>query len=66
VGGDAALLVDPLDVDAIAGAIEKIADDPDLARRLGEAGRRRAAAYTWERTAKLMGAVYAEAAGWTP
>ena len=66
VGGEAGLLVDPLDVDAIADAIERIADDPDLARRLGEAGRRRAAAYTWDRTAKLMRAVYAEAAGWTP
>lgn len=65
VGGDAGLLVDPLDVEAIAGAIERIADDPDLARRLGDAGRRRAAAYTWDRSARLMLAVYAEAAGST-
>ncbi|MGH2528464.1 MAG: glycosyltransferase family 4 protein [Actinomycetota bacterium] len=66
VARDAALLVDPLDVDAIAGAIDRIVGDPDLARRLGEAGRRRAAACTWDRTAQLMLAVYAEAAGSTP
>ncbi len=61
VGGDAAVLVDPHDVDAIADAIDRIVDQPDLAERLAVAGRARAATYTWDRTAELMAAVYAEA-----
>jgi glycosyltransferase involved in cell wall biosynthesis len=63
VAADAALLVDPLDVDTIAGAIERALTDRGLAQRLGEAGRARAATYTWERSAELMAGVYAEAAG---
>jgi glycosyltransferase involved in cell wall biosynthesis len=62
VAGDAAVLVDPLDVDAIARAITAIATTPDLAARLAEAGRARAATYTWDRTAELLAAVYVEAA----
>ncbi len=63
VAGGAARLVDPFDVDAIAGAIHELVSDRDAARRLGEAGRKRAATYTWERTAELVTAVYREAAG---
>ena len=37
VAGDAALLVDPLDVDAIAAAIERVLDDRTLAESLGAA-----------------------------
>jgi len=37
------LLVDPLDVNAIAQAIVKVLKDEELARRLGENGRKRAA-----------------------
>jgi glycosyltransferase involved in cell wall biosynthesis len=66
VAGDAALLVDPLDVDAIAGAIDRLLDDRGLAARLGEAGRERAAGFTWARSAELAFAVYREAAGDTP
>ncbi|MGH9118871.1 MAG: glycosyltransferase family 4 protein [Acidimicrobiales bacterium] len=61
VAGDAALLVDPLDVDAIAAAITQVVDRPDLAERLADAGRARAATFTWDRTAELMAAVYTEA-----
>jgi glycosyltransferase involved in cell wall biosynthesis len=63
VAGDAARLVDPLDVDAIASAIHGLVSDPDAARELGEAGRKRAATFTWDRTAELVAAVYQEAAG---
>jgi glycosyltransferase involved in cell wall biosynthesis len=63
LAGDAGLVVDPLDVDAIAGALDRVLRDPGLARRLGEAGRARAATYTWERTAALTAEAYAEAAG---
>jgi glycosyltransferase involved in cell wall biosynthesis len=66
VAGDAALLVDPLDVRAIADAIERVVNDEDLARGLSEAGRARAATYTWERSGELMAGIYAEVAGGSP
>lgn len=43
VDGKTGLLVEPGDTDALAGALDQLAGDPDLARRLGEAGARRAA-----------------------
>jgi glycosyltransferase involved in cell wall biosynthesis len=62
VGGDAAVLVDPMDVDAIAAALEHLLGERARARELGEAGARRAAGYTWSRTAQLLAAVYQEVA----
>jgi phosphatidylinositol alpha-1,6-mannosyltransferase len=41
--GVTGLLVDPLDVNEIAQAIVKVLKDEELARRLGENGRKRAA-----------------------
>lgn len=63
VAGDAAVLVDPFDVDAMAEAIERVLDDRDLVATLAEKGRRRAAAFTWERSAALAVEAYQEAAG---
>jgi glycosyltransferase involved in cell wall biosynthesis len=63
VAGDAAVLVDPLDVDVIAEAIDRVLDDGELAAALAEKGRRRAATFTWERSAALAFEVYQEAAG---
>ena len=63
VAGDAALLVDPLDVDAIAGALQRVLADPNLARRLGDAARLRAAEFTWARTAEGTVDAYRAAAG---
>lgn len=55
VAGGAAVLVDPLDVDAIAGGLlDAIARADDLAT----AGRRRAAELTWATTARATAAVY--------
>jgi glycosyltransferase involved in cell wall biosynthesis len=51
VAGDAALLVDPLDVDAIRGALKRLLGDAPERSRLTKAGRARAAAFTWEATA---------------
>jgi glycosyltransferase involved in cell wall biosynthesis len=62
VAGDAALLVDPLDVGGIAAAIERLLADRELAAALGAAAKERAATFTWERSAELAAAVYAEAA----
>jgi glycosyltransferase involved in cell wall biosynthesis len=61
VAGDAAVLFDPEDVDAIRAAIEALLGDPALRDRLTAAGRERAAAFTWERTAELTAAAYARA-----
>jgi glycosyltransferase involved in cell wall biosynthesis len=63
VAGEAALLVDPLDVDAIAGGMARVLDDRRLAERLRSRAETRAAAFTWERSAALAADVYAEAAG---
>lgn len=61
VAGDAALLVDPLDATAIAGAIRRIAEDDQLRAELRERGVHRATQYSWARTASLHAAVYEEA-----
>jgi glycosyltransferase involved in cell wall biosynthesis len=61
VAGDAALLFDPEDVQAIRSALERLLRDADLAARLGEAGRARAATFTWRRTAELTAASYERA-----
>jgi alpha-1,3-rhamnosyl/mannosyltransferase len=63
IAGDAAVLIDPLDVDAIAEAIERVLDDGALAATLAEKGRRRVATFTRERSAALTFEVYREAAG---
>lgn len=63
VAGDAGLLVDPLDVDAIAGALGRLLGDADLRARLGAAARERAAGFTWARTGALMVGAYEAAAG---
>jgi glycosyltransferase involved in cell wall biosynthesis len=63
VAGDAALLVDPLDVDAMAEAIAQVLDDRELAATLAEKGRRRVVTFTWERSAALAVEAYEEAAG---
>jgi glycosyltransferase involved in cell wall biosynthesis len=63
VAGDAALLVAPGDVDALAAAIAAAVDDDGLRRRLVEAGRRRAAAFSWEATADGLASLYAKLSG---
>jgi glycosyltransferase involved in cell wall biosynthesis len=56
-GGDAAVYFDPLDVHAMARAInEALGARDDLARR----GRARAAQFSWRRTAEETAAVYRE------
>lgn len=52
LAGDAALLVDPLDVNAIAAKLARLADSPDLRADLGAKGRARAARFTWTRAAE--------------
>jgi glycosyltransferase involved in cell wall biosynthesis len=61
VAGDAALLFDPEDVDAMRAALERLLSDAELAARLREQGRARAATFTWRRTAELTAAAYERA-----
>jgi glycosyltransferase involved in cell wall biosynthesis len=63
VAGTAALLVDPLDVDAIAGALARALDDDDLAARLRVAALARAGELTWARTAEGVVSAYGDACG---
>lgn len=61
--GDAALLFDPLSVEAIANAIRQMATIPSLREDLRLRGARRLQDFSWERTAKAYRAVYRRAAG---
>lgn len=57
--GDAALFVDDESPDGLAEGIERLLDDPDLARRLGDEGRRRMSGdLSWTRQAdRYLGVV---------
>jgi glycosyltransferase involved in cell wall biosynthesis len=50
IAGDAAVLVDPTSIDAIAAAITKVTSDGSLRARHKEKGLARAAEFTWART----------------
>ncbi|MBN1814158.1 MAG: glycosyltransferase family 4 protein [Anaerolineae bacterium] len=51
VAGDAAILVDPTDVEGLADAMQRVLADRDLQMDLRQRGLKRAAEFTWERTA---------------
>jgi len=56
--GDAALLFDPLDEEAMTGAMVRALTDPDLRESLRARGLARASQFTWERTARETLNVY--------
>jgi glycosyltransferase involved in cell wall biosynthesis len=58
--GDAALLVDPLDTEALAEAVERVIEDPAVAEELSRKGQKRAATFTWAEAARRTWAVYEE------
>ena len=58
VGGDAAILIDPYDVDAIAEAMQQVLLNPTLAASLRVKGLAHAKKFSWERTAQETIAVY--------
>ena len=61
VAGDAALYIGAGDADALAGGLERVLTDQELAAELGARGRARAAGFTWERTADGLIDLYTEA-----
>ena len=58
VVGDAAVLVDPHDVDAIAREMVQLWQDEALRRELATRGLERALTFSWERTASQTLSVY--------
>jgi glycosyltransferase involved in cell wall biosynthesis len=62
VVGDAGLLVDPFDVDALAAAIQKVINDSDLRAELSVKGVNRAKLFDWRQTARQTLAIYQKAA----
>ena len=66
VVGEAAVTVDPYNVDEIAEAIKSTLADPELRARLIERGRKRAERFSWETAATEIHAVYMRALGLAP
>jgi len=58
VAGDAALLVDPLDADGLAAAMQQALGDEELRARMVERGWRQAAHFTWRAAAQQLLAIY--------
>jgi glycosyltransferase involved in cell wall biosynthesis len=56
--GENGFLLPPDDVEGIARAMIRLAEDPDLARKMGLAGRDRAEKFTWVRYARQQWTVY--------
>jgi glycosyltransferase involved in cell wall biosynthesis len=63
VAGEAAVLVDPRDAEAIAGGLERLLDDDGLREGLRRAGAERVRSFTWAATARRTAAVLQEAGG---
>jgi glycosyltransferase involved in cell wall biosynthesis len=61
VAGDAALLFDPDDQQAVTESIRRLLSDRELASSLVQRGRERVRLYTWERTAAASFASYRRA-----
>jgi glycosyltransferase involved in cell wall biosynthesis len=60
VAGDAALLVDPEDVEALGDALQRVLDDAALRETLRTKGFARVKDFTWDRSARLTMNLYRE------
>jgi glycosyltransferase involved in cell wall biosynthesis len=58
VAGDAAILLDPLDVEGMVEAIQHLQVDPTYRQQLIDRGLARATLFTWEKTAEQVAKVY--------
>jgi glycosyltransferase involved in cell wall biosynthesis len=63
VVGDAAVLVNPYDVDAIVDGLRRVLTDPALAANMSRKGIERAREFSWERSVAKTWAVYQTIAG---
>ena len=63
VSGGAGILVDPCDVDAIAGALRRVAGDDALATQMRADGLRQVRRFRWRTTAEETLAIYREVLG---
>jgi alpha-1,3-rhamnosyl/mannosyltransferase len=61
VAGDAAVLVEAMDSDSLAGAIERVLHDDEHAAALAGRGLTRAATFSWTRTAAAARHAYVDA-----
>lgn len=61
VVGDAAYIVNPLDIDDIANGIKKVFEDISLRENLSKKGLSRAASFSWEKTAAETVKIYEDA-----
>lgn len=60
VVGDAAITVDPNSVEAIAGGMQRLWENPELGAQLREKGLKQAQKYSWENAAEKLYDVYEE------
>jgi glycosyltransferase involved in cell wall biosynthesis len=58
IAGDAALLVEPTDTDAITGALRRVLSEPELPTELRRRGYAQAAQFSWARAARETVQVY--------
>ncbi len=58
VAGDAALLVDPLDIEALADALWRVIDDGALRQTLVQRGYQQVQRYTWRAAAETLLGIY--------
>lgn len=63
VAGDAAILVDPYDTDAIQDGLERLISDQDLQQILAEKGSLQAQKFTWEQSARQLKRLYTQLLG---
>ncbi|MFQ5611014.1 MAG: glycosyltransferase family 4 protein [Anaerolineae bacterium] len=63
VVGEAGLLVDPADEEQLAGALARLAVDPELRESMAERGVARARRFSWQKTAQETVAVYRRVLG---
>lgn len=60
------LLVDTTDIESLAAAMRRVAEDAELRNRLAEAGRERVSQFTWPRVAAEYRRLYGEALRTSP
>ena len=60
IAGDAALLVDPIDVAAISDGLNKLVNDEALRQQLVQKGLKRSTEFAWEKAVEETWKVYQE------